>query len=45
LYSDIYRGLAAMEYWRCAETGLSIGPGEKSAKFVVVESSFNSKIF
>lgn len=35
---DIGLRLKAFEYWKCAETGLSLGNHPESIKFVVAEA-------
>jgi len=41
--NEIGLRMAAMEYWHCAETGISLTPHHESVKFVVAESLTSSK--
>lgn len=41
MLNDIGMRMAAMEYWRCAESGVSFDSSSTSVKFVVVESLSN----
>lgn len=38
MLSDIEMRMAAMEYWRCSEAGVSLDSSMTSVKFVIVES-------